>query len=52
MEDANDMEAPPLLHHDSADWADVPRRIALFVEPSPFAFVLFSTFLSTFPFIL
>jgi sulfoquinovosyltransferase len=42
MEDANDMEAPPLLHHDSAaaaDWADVPRRIALFVEPSPFAYI-------------
>ncbi|KAF3329064.1 Sulfoquinovosyl transferase SQD2 [Carex littledalei] len=40
MEDANDMEAPPLLHHDSAaDWAAVPRRIALFIEPSPFAYI-------------
>lgn len=47
--DANamDAEAPPLLHHDSssssaaaADWPASPRRIALFVEPSPFASVL------------
>ncbi|KAJ4761378.1 D-inositol 3-phosphate glycosyltransferase [Rhynchospora pubera] len=35
---ATDMEAPPLLHHDS-DWAASPRRIALFVEPSPFAYI-------------
>ncbi|KAJ3700687.1 hypothetical protein LUZ61_004392 [Rhynchospora tenuis] len=45
MEDAaTDMEAPPLLQHDSAsasdcDWAASPRRIALFVEPSPFAYI-------------
>ncbi|KAJ3682668.1 hypothetical protein LUZ60_012895 [Juncus effusus] len=32
-----DMEAPPLL--DGGDWASVPRRIALFVEPSPFAYI-------------
>ncbi|KAJ1696054.1 hypothetical protein LUZ63_004566 [Rhynchospora breviuscula] len=41
---ATDMEAPPLLHHDStsasaSDWAASPRRIALFVEPSPFAYI-------------
>lgn len=40
MEELNDMEAPPLLQQD-ADWAAGPRRIALFVEPSPFAYVSF-----------